>query len=103
MIRRGGLDGLPWVRMGGGLVPREEREEQGRRATIKAHPTPPHPPSPLLKLMGFSQVDAYWVPSIVTLSAAKGLARWAEILRFAQDDTLVLSMKGRCCPGLARR
>jgi hypothetical protein len=42
MIRRGGLDGLPWVRMGGGLVPREERDEQERRATIKAHPATPH-------------------------------------------------------------
>ena len=42
MIRRGGLDGLPWVRMGGGLGPREEREEQGRRPTIKAHPATPH-------------------------------------------------------------
>jgi hypothetical protein len=34
MIRRGGLDGLPWVRMGGGLGPREERDEQGRRAEV---------------------------------------------------------------------
>ena len=37
MIRRGGLDGLPWVGMGGGLT--REQDEQGRRATIKVAPT----------------------------------------------------------------
>src|SRR2546421_11367066 len=30
------------------------------RATIKALPTPHHPPSPLRMLMGSSSVDAYW-------------------------------------------
>jgi len=30
------------------------------RATLKALPTPHHPPSPLRMLMGSSSVDAYW-------------------------------------------
>src|SRR5947209_2969499 len=30
------------------------------RATIKAYPTPHHPPSPLRHLLVFSYVDAYW-------------------------------------------
>jgi hypothetical protein len=40
MIRRGGLDGLPWV--GGwevALFLTREQDEQGRRATIKVAPT----------------------------------------------------------------
>jgi hypothetical protein len=31
-----------------------EHDEQGRRATMNAHPTPHHPPSPLRHLLVFS-------------------------------------------------
>ena len=52
-----GLYGRPWSGGDGPFIVEPTSSCNPQRATIKAHPTTPHPLSPLQTLMGFSQVD----------------------------------------------